>query len=110
MALQILDNIGDEWEEPQNRKSTSGTGTNAGFTRKRFLQKLSDVVARPVNNRVQAPTTPAAVVCNGAVQSTGIGTGPIMPMLFGEHLVQARVTLNAPVAGNYYSYTYRSTT
>jgi hypothetical protein len=98
---QILDTIGNEWEV--------GSAKEAGTTRKRWLQTLSDVIGRPVNNRVTASTNAVAVNLNGAAQSTGIGTGPIMPSRYGEHLVQARVTFSISANGTLYAYVYRTT-
>ena len=46
---------------------------NSGFSRVRFLQGISDIVARPLNNRLTASTNATAVNLNGAVQSTGEG-------------------------------------
>jgi hypothetical protein len=101
MPQQLLPTIGTEWD----LKDPAG----AGFTRKRFLQTLSDVIARPVNNRVTISTNATAVVCNGGQQSTGVGTGPITPSVYGEHQVQARVSLKPNTAGIYYVFVYRTT-
>jgi hypothetical protein len=102
MAVQqILDTLGDEW----NDKPTSG----AGFTRKRWLQNLSDVVGRHINNRVTASTNATNVNLNAALQSTGIGTAAIIPKAYGEHLVHARVTFSISAAGTLYVYVMRTT-
>lgn len=82
---------------------------NTGFQRVRFLQSISDIVARPLNNRLSASTNATAVVCNGAIQSTGIGTAAQMPSRFAEFLVKARVTFNLSGAGTLYVYLYRTT-
>src|SRR5436309_3947178 len=79
------------------------------FPRVRWLQSVSDIVARPLNNRLTASTNATAVVCNGAVQSTGIGTGAQTPSRFAEFLVKARVTFNLSGAGTLYIYLYRTT-
>lgn len=81
----------------------------SGEQRVRFLQELDDVVARPLNNRVTASTNATAVVCNGAVQSTGIGTIAITPKKFAETQVQARVTLSASANGVYQVFVMRTT-
>jgi hypothetical protein len=83
-------------------------GTNH-FQRVRWLQGVSDIVARPLNNRLTASTNATAVNCNGAVQSTGIGTGAQMPAKFAEFLVKARVTFNLSGAGTLYVYVVRTT-
>ena len=82
---------------------------NTGFSRVRFLQGISDIVARPLNNRLTASTNATAVNCNGAIQSTGIGTGQQMPSRFAEFLVKARVTFNLSGNGTLYVYLYRTT-
>src|SRR6266571_2577366 len=87
----------------------SGKPGKTGFARMRFLQGISDIVARPLNNRLTASTNATAVACNGAVQSTGIGTGAQMPSRFAEFLVKVRVTFNLSGAGTLYVYLYRTT-
>ncbi len=82
---------------------------NTGFSRVRFLQSISDIVARPLNNRLSASTNATAVACNGAVQSSGIGTAAQMPSRFAEFLVKARVTFNLSGNGALYVYVYRTT-
>ena len=98
---QLLDTIGNEWDD----KSPAGSG----FTRKRWLQGLSDTIARPINNRVTASTNATAVACTGAVLSSGIGTNAITPGKYAECQVQARVTLKASAAGVFQVYVYRTT-
>jgi len=98
--LQTL--VPQDWDDPGK--------PNSGFARVRALQDLSDVIARPLNNRSSASTSGVAVNCNGAVQSTGIGTAnPITPKVYGETTVQARVTLSASAAGAYEVFVYRTT-
>lgn len=87
----------------------SGKPGKTGFPRMRFLQGISDIVARPLNNRLTASTNATAVNANGAVQSTGIGTGAQTPSRFAEFLVKARVTFNLSGAGTLYVYVYRTT-
>lgn len=82
---------------------------NTHFPRVRWLQTVSDIVARPLNNRLTASTNATAVVLNGAVQSTGIGTGQQMPSRFAEFMVKARVTFNLSGAGTLYVFLYRTT-
>ena len=101
MVRQILDTIGNEWD--------LNDPAGAGFARKRFLQNLSDVVARPINNRVTVPNAGTVVALNATPQSTGIGTGAIMPSKFAETQLNVRVTLNTSMAGNHYVYIYRTT-
>lgn len=82
---------------------------NSGFSRVRFLQSISDIVARPLNNRLTATTNATAVVCNGAIQSTGIGTAAQTPSRFAEFLVKARATFNLSANGTLYVYVMRTT-
>ena len=81
----------------------------SGFVRTRWLQQLSDLVNRPKNNRVTASTNATAVVCNGAVQSTGVGTASVIPKRYGEFTVKCRVTFNVNSAGPGFVYVYRTT-
>ena len=80
----------------------------SGFSRTRFLQDLSEVIARPLNNRVSAQTSSTAVALNGNPQSTGIGTGIITPAKYAEVLLQARATFNISATGSLYIYLYRT--
>lgn len=82
---------------------------NSGFSRVRFLQGVSDIVARPLNNRLTASTNATAINLNGAIQSTGVGTAAQMPSRFAEFLVKARVTFNLSGNGTLYVYVYRTT-
>jgi hypothetical protein len=75
----------------------------------RWLQSVADLFSRPVANRVTVLTNATAVNCNGAVQSTGIGAGPITPVRYAEHLVMARITFNESAAGLLFVYVYRTT-
>ena len=102
MAQELLDKlIPGDWDS----KKPGSTH----FPRVRWLQSVSDIVARPLNNRLTASTNATAVVCNGAIQSTGIGTGAQTPSRFSEFLVKARVTFNLSGAGTLYVYVYRTT-
>ena len=102
MSQELLDKlIPSDWDSREPGKS--------GFPRVRFLQGISDIIARPLNNRLTASTNATAVALNGAVQSTGIGTGPQIPAKFAEFLVKARVTFNLSGAGTLYVYVYRTT-
>jgi hypothetical protein len=91
-----------------NIQPTDWEKNGSGFQRTQFLQAIDDVIARPLNNRVQASTNATAVVCNGAVQSTGIGTGALIPAKYAETQVQARVTLKASAAGVYQVFVMRT--
>src|SRR6266478_7121151 len=102
MATELLDKlIPGDWD--------SGKPGKTGFPRVRFLQGISDIIARPLNNRLIVSTNATAVVCNGAIQSTGIGTGAQTPSRFAEFLVKARVTFNLSGAGTLYVYVMRTT-
>jgi hypothetical protein len=79
------------------------------FSRQRWLGLVVDLFSRPSTNRVTASTNATAVVLNGAVQSTGIGTGTITPSRYAEHLVKARVTFNISAGGTLYVYVMRTT-
>ena len=74
-----------------------------------FQRELIDLLNRIILNRVTASTNATAVVCNGAIQSTGIGTIGIQPKRYAEHLVMARVTFNENGAGLTFVYVYRTT-
>ena len=82
---------------------------NTGFKRVQFLQSVSDIVARPVNNRTTAQTNATAVNLNGTIQSTGVGTAAQLPSRFAEFLVKARATFNISGAGALYVYVMRTT-
>src|ERR1017187_1529320 len=102
MSRQLLENIvpGDwDSQEPQ---------TNSGFSRTRWLQGVSDLVSRPVNNRLTNSTSNTAVAANGNVQSSGIGTGLQQPKRYAEFTVKARVTFNLNSVGPAYVYVYRT--
>ena len=103
MSREILEKITPEhWE---SQKPAPGSGTE----RVRWLQGLNDLIRRPVMNRQTATTSATAVTCNGAVQSTGIGTGLLNPKRYAELTVKARVTFNINSAGPTYVYVYRTT-
>jgi hypothetical protein len=86
-----------------------GGKPGSGFNRVRALQDLSDLVSRPLNNRVMNSISVATVNLNGNIQSTGIGAGPIAPQRYAETSVQARVTLKASAAGAFSVFLYRTT-
>lgn len=90
---------------------------NSGFNEKsgqpsfawlRWMQSLVDLLDRVVLNRVTASTSATAVACNGAVQSTGIGTGALTPKRYAEAWIQARATFNLSGAGTLYLFVYRT--
>lgn len=81
---------------------------NSGFPRMRWLQGLSDLVNRPVINRLTATTSATAVNANGAVQSSGIGSGPMQPKRYAEFTVKARISFNLNSVGPAYVYVYRT--
>lgn len=99
---EILDKlVPEDWN--------SGKPGKSGYPRMRWLQGVSDIIARPINNRLTASTNATAVACNGAIQSTGIGTGAQTPQRFAEFLVKARVTFNLSGNGTLYIFLYRTT-
>lgn len=93
--------IPQHWD---SQKPTSGSGQN----RVRYLQSVDDLVNRPVTNRVNASTNATAVNANGAIQSTGVGTGLVQPKRYGEFTVKARVTFNVNSVGPAFHYIYRT--
>jgi len=98
MSRNLLDNIvSSDWD-----------GGKAGAPRTKWLQRAADLINRPVLNRLAASTSATAVNTNGAVQSTGIGVGPLQPKRYGEFTVKARVTFNVNAAA-VYVYVYRTT-
>lgn len=102
MSRQLLENLSPEhWESRRQDPLT-------GFHRMRWLQSVSDLVNRPVNNRAQASTNATAVNCTGAVQSTGIGITPMQPKRYAELTAKARVTFNINSAGPAYVFVYRT--
>ncbi len=75
----------------------------------RWIQgELIDLLNRIILNRVTASTNATAVVCNGAIQSTGIGTIGINPKRYAEVWLNARVTFNLSGNGTLYIYVYRT--
>lgn len=102
MARQLLEQIVPlHWD---SGKPKSGSG----FPRVKFLQSITDLFGRPVNNRLSASTNATAVNCNGGVQSTGIGTGQQQPKRYAEFTVKARVTITLNSAGPAFVYVYRT--
>ena len=79
------------------------------FDQHRWLQGLSDLLNRPILNRVSNSTNATAVNTNGNVQSSGIGAGPIQPKRYAEFTVKARATFNINSAGPAFVYVYRTT-
>lgn len=88
--------------------TTFDTAKAPTFSWVRWLQSLVDVLNRPISNRVSASTNATGVVCNGAAQSTGIGTGPITPGRYAELWINARATFNLNFAGSLFVYVYRT--
>jgi hypothetical protein len=83
--------------------------SKGGAPQTRWLQQLSDLTNRPVNNRQTNSTSATAVAANGAVQSTGIGTLQAQqPKRYAEFTVKARVTFNVDSVGPAYVYVYRT--
>jgi hypothetical protein len=80
----------------------------SGGPRVTWLQGLSDLVNRPVINRLTATTSATAVVTNAAVQSSGVGTGQLQPKRYAEFTVKARVTFNINSVGPAFVYVYRT--
>lgn len=102
MARQIDTKINaSDWD--------SGKPGDSGFKRVQFLQSQSDLLNRPVLNRVTAAGAAVAVTANGSVQSTGIGTGAITPKRYAELTNKIRATFNLNSAGPAYLYLYRTT-
>jgi hypothetical protein len=81
---------------------------NSGLQRHLYMNEIVDALSRPSSNRVTATTNATAIACNGAVQSTGIGTGQILPSRFAEIWVKARATFNLSSNGTLYIYVYRT--
>lgn len=101
-SRQLIEQIEpSQWDSPK-------PGTS-GFPRVRWLQQVVDTLNRPLLNRVTAFTNALAVNLTGAIQSTGLGCGPITPKRFAELTVKARVTFNISGAGTLYIYVYRTT-
>lgn len=98
---QLLENLeAQHWESHK---------PGSGFNRMRWLQGLSDLVNRPINNRASGTTNATAVNCNGAVQSSGIGIQQLQPKRYAEFTIKARVTFNINSAGPAFVYVYRTT-
>jgi hypothetical protein len=102
MSRQLLQTIvPQEWD---SQDPSPGSGTQ----RVRFLQNVSDLVDRPVNNRLTASTPATAVACDGKILSTGVGVGPMQPMRYAEFTVKARVTFNINESVAAYVYVFRT--
>lgn len=94
MARSLLEKITPlHWDPPQTR----------------WLQQVDDLINRPVVNRVNISTNATAIVCNGAAQSSGVGTGTIQPKRYAELTIKARVTFNVNSVGPAFVYVYRTT-
>jgi len=102
MSRQLLETI-----MPANWDSQKPE-PNSGQTRVRWLQQLSDLVNRPVNNRLSNSTSNAVINTTGNVQSSGVGVGPMQPKRYAEFTVKARVTFNLNSVGPAYVYVYRT--
>jgi hypothetical protein len=103
MSREILEKI-----TPQHWDSQT-PGPDTGRLRVQWLQGLNDLIRRPVMNRASALTNATAIACNGAAQSSGIGTGTLQPKRYAELTVKARVTFNINSVGPAYIYVYRTT-
>jgi hypothetical protein len=90
--------------DPQTWDSPKSSGQ-----RTLWLQQLDDLMSRSVNNRQQAMTSTATTGSNGALQSTGVGVGPMTPKRYAEFTVKARVTYQASGPGPVYIYVHRTT-
>lgn len=107
MSRQLLAQIVPQhWE--RSEKSDGQAGDQTGYQRVRLLQSISDLFNRPVLNRQTATTSAVAIVCNGAIQSSGVGSGQIQPMRYAELTIKARITFNINSAGPAYVYVYRT--
>jgi len=102
MSRQLLETL-----VPSNWDSQK-PAPNSGASRTRWLQGLSDLVNRPLNNRQTSTTSGTAIAANGNVQSTGLGVGPMQPKRYAEFTVKARVTFNLNSVGPAYVYVYRT--
>lgn len=74
-----------------------------------WLVSLIDLLNRIRQNRVTASTNATAVALNGTIQSTGVGTGQILPKRYAETWINARVTFNISAGGSLYVYVVRTT-
>lgn len=111
MARQLLEQLTpDHWESgaPSGGGQSGAVKAQRGFNRVRWLQGLVDLVNRPVVNRMSGSTSAAAIATNGAIQSTGIGVGPVQPKRYGEFTIKARVTFNINSIGPSYHYVFRT--
>lgn len=93
MARRVLPQLHPaDWQEGQHK----------------FLQQVDDTINRPLLNRVSVSGSNAAVTCNGAIQSSGIGTAQIQPKRYAEFTVKVRVTFNINSVGPAYIYCNRT--
>lgn len=103
MSRSIVDQIQPtDWQTPVKVKDGAGIGQTAdvrGNSRMKWLQSLTDLLNRPINNRVTATSTGINVTSTGAILSTGLGTALIQPKRYAELTVKARVSFSLS-AGN----------
>ena len=102
MSRQLMETISPSTWDSQP------PAANSGFSRVKWLQSLNDLVNRPVNNRLINSALNTAIAASGAVQSTGVGIGPLQPKRYAEFTVKARVTFNVNSVGPAYIYVYRT--
>ncbi len=103
MSIQLLPNL------PTQTQFDDAKASVPSFTWLQWFQSLVDLINRVVSNRVSVSTNATAIVCNGAVQSSGVGTAAITPIRYAETMVMARVTFNESAAGLTFVYVYRTT-
>lgn len=102
MSRQLLENLDpNHWDSQE-------PAANSGYNRVRWLQGLNDLLNRPVNNRLQVATAGTAIAASGAVQSSGVGVGPMQPKRYAEFTVKARVTFNVNSVGPAFLFVYRT--
>lgn len=103
MARELVDKIVPSQWDSQKPAPASGT------QRVRWLQNVTDLLRRPIANRLTVSTSSTAVTTTGSAVSTGIGIGPIQPKRYAEFTVKARITFNFSVSQPVYVYVYRTT-
>jgi|SRR5665213_2329245 len=101
MSVQLLPNV------PTQIMFDDAKNNVPSFTWLQWIQSVVDLINRVVSNRVTASGA-AAVTCNGAVQSTGVGTIGINPQRYAELWINARVTFNLSAPGTLYVYVVRT--
>ncbi len=102
MSRQLLENIvPGQWDSQKPERGS-------GFGRVRWLQGVSDLLDRPVKNRLSISAPPTAVNLNGIAQSSGVGVGQLQPKRYAEFTVKARVTFQVNSVGPVYVYLYRT--